>query len=91
MELAGVVSISLEMTADHGLEAFALDIRPGKTTAVEQHFLNVASEGIPVPDAEMEGFVSPEKGAFEAEWRESMVKPGEPLRHAHVIRVLRFE
>ena len=35
--------------------------------------------------------MSPQEHVFEAEGREGMVNPGEPLWHAHVIRVLRFE
>lgn len=41
VNFGGVVSISLEMTMNHSLEAFSFNIRPGKGARVEQHLLNV--------------------------------------------------
>lgn len=91
VEFGGVVSIPLDMPPYHSLKAFAFDIGPGKGARVEQHFLNIPGEGIPVPNAEMEGLVSSQEDVFEVEGRKGMVKPGQPLWHAHVIRVLSLE
>ena len=91
MDLVGVVSIPFEVTSHDGIETFSFDMRPRETARVEQHFSNVTSEDIPVPDAKMEDLVSPEEETFEAQRRESVVNPSDPLRHSHVIAILRFE
>src|ERR1700677_4270768 len=79
------------MSAYRGLEAFAIDMRARKRALVEQDFLNVSRQSIPVPNAEMEGLVAPEKQPFQVERRKCMVKPRQPLRHTHFIRVFGFE
>ena len=65
VELGRVVSIPLEMTPHHRLKPFSFDIGPGKSAGVEQRFLNVPGEGIPVPNAEMEDLVSPQEHVLE--------------------------
>lgn len=37
-----VISIPLNMTPYNRLEPFSCDVGPGKTTRIEQHFLNVS-------------------------------------------------
>ena len=91
VDLGRVVPISFEMALYHGLDPFSFDIRPGKTARVEQHFPNVSSEGIPVPDPEMEDLVPSEEETFEAQRRENMVHAGHPLGHSHVVGVFRLE
>ena len=59
VELGGIVLISFEMTPNHSLEPLSFDKGSGKSAWVEQHVLNVPSEHVPVPHAEMEELVSP--------------------------------
>ncbi len=66
MDLGRVVSISIEMTLHDGLKSLSFNIGPRKTAGVEQHFPNVPSQGVPVPDAEMEDLVPPEEETFKA-------------------------
>jgi len=61
VDLGGVVPVTLEVTPNHLFQPLSSNIRPAKTARVEQHFLNVPSEHIPVPDPEMEDLVSPRK------------------------------
>jgi len=52
-----VVAIAFEMVADHGLQRFGLDIWPGQTSTVEQHFLNVIRKTVAVPNTKMRELV----------------------------------
>jgi hypothetical protein len=61
MKLSSVVPISSKVTFHYGLEPFSFNVRPGKTTRIEQHLPNVISEGIPIPRPEMEDFVPAEE------------------------------
>jgi hypothetical protein len=79
------------MAAYRGLEAFAINMRAGKRALVEQGFLNVSRQSIPVPNAEMKGLVAPEEQSFQVERRKCMVEARQPLRHTHVISVFGFE
>ena len=73
VKFGGVVSIPLEMTPNHSPETFLFDIRPGKGARVEQHLLDVSGQGIPVPNPEMEGFVSSQEDVFGTQGRKGMV------------------
>jgi hypothetical protein len=91
VEFGGVVSIPFEMTSYYSHQPFSFDIGPGKSARVEQRFLKISGEGIPVPDAEMEWLVCAQKELFGAKGRDRVVEPRQPLWHAHVIGILRFE
>ena len=58
MELIGVVSLSLDVSPHDGLYSFSFYIRPRKATRIEKNVLDVASQNIAVPDAEMEHLMS---------------------------------
>src|SRR5882724_2191887 len=88
MDLFCVVPVTFEVTLNHGFERRPFNVRPGKTSRVEQHFPNVPSNGISVPDPKMEDLVPPEEHAFEMEGRKGMVDPGHPMGHTHVICIL---
>ncbi len=79
------------MSLHDGFEAFPFEPWPRHRSLVKQHFPNILRESIPVPDAEMEDFMPPKEEAFEAQGRENMVQARHPLRHPHIIPVLRFE
>jgi hypothetical protein len=79
------------MTPNDGLKPLSINIWSRQATGIQQHFLDISGEGISIPNAEMENFMSSQKQVFEVQGRKSMVNAGNPLRHSHVIRVLRFE
>src|SRR5689334_2404553 len=79
------------MAADDGFQPLSLKIGPGQAPRIQQSFLYISSQRVAVPNAEMEDLVSPEEKAFEMKSREPMVNACDPLRHAHVVGVFRFE
>src|SRR6185437_12763503 len=91
MEFSGVVAGSLNVVPNHCLNASALNIRAGKRAPIEQHFLEVSGQSIPIPDTEVEGLVPAKKKPMGAQRRDRVVHACEPLRHPHVIGVFRFE
>ena len=70
MNFGGVIPVSLEMTPNHGFNSVLIEVRPRKCPRVEQHFLNVPGEGIPIPNTKMVELVPPKKKAFEMQPRE---------------------
>lgn len=67
VEFGRVVTIPFNVAAHYSLEAFAFDIGSGERALVEQHLLKIPGQGIPVPDAEMEGLVSAQEQVFGAD------------------------
>src|SRR6266480_6890644 len=91
MDLCCVVPVTFEVTLHHGFEPLLFKVRPGKTSRVEQHFPDVPSNSISIPDPEMEDLVPAEEHPFETEGRKGRVDPGHPMGHSHVIRILRLK
>ncbi len=91
MDFGGVVPVSFDVTSHHRFEGIPLEVRPGKSSWVEQHFANVLGKEIPVPDPEMGKFVSAEKQSLQVERREDMVDAGCPLGHTVVVYVFRLD
>ena len=63
VDFGGVVPVSPEVPPHHGLEPVRFKVRPGKRSWVQEHFLNVPGEGVPVPESEMVELVPPEEKA----------------------------
>src|SRR5487761_50418 len=91
MDLGGVIPIPLEMPLHDGLNPFALDIRSGEAARIEQYFLHVGGQPVPIPYSEMRDLVPPQEEPFEPESTESMIDTRQPLGHSHVVCVLRLE
>src|SRR6266478_1285495 len=79
------------MAVDDGLQTVPFNIGPAQTQRVKQHFPNVSSESIAVPGSEMENLVPSEEQPLELEGGNGMIYLGHPLRHSHVIRILRLK
>src|SRR5262245_53796357 len=79
------------MSMDDGFQSLSLQIGPGQTARIQQHLLNISSQGIAVPKPEVEDFMPAKKKALQVERRERMVNTRNPMWHAHVIGVFRFE
>lgn len=91
MDFGSVVSIALQVAPNHFLQPLSLNIWPAKTARVQEHFPNISSECISVPDPEMEDLVSSEEEMFEMKSGKGTVYLGHPLRHSHVVGILRFK
>ena len=91
VDLAGVVSIALQMTPHDCLDPFSFDVLPGEATRIEQNLLNIAGKRITIPHAEMKRLVPSQKETFKMKRRKRMVDAGQPLRHADVVGVFGLE
>src|SRR5438876_3119716 len=87
MNLARVVSITLEVTPDDRLESGAIEVRSAARSRVEKHLPNVTGQRVPVPNPEMAELVPSEKPPLEMQGGKATVQPGQPPRHAVVIGV----
>src|SRR6267154_3409281 len=64
VDLEGVVSVALDVSLNNSLNPLRLEIGPGKTPRIQEHFSNIAGQGIPVPHAKVMKFVPAEEQAF---------------------------
>src|SRR5688572_1990935 len=91
VDLSRVVPVSLEVPVYDPFERVAIDIRPGESAGIQQHLADVAGQRVAVPQPEMVELVPPEKEAFDVQARKRAVDPGQPLRHAVVVGIVRLE
>ena len=91
MDFCGVVSVSLDVAPNDALDSIPFEVWTGKCPRIEQHFLNVLREGIPVPDAEMVELVPTKEKSLKMQWREEVIDPSHPLWHPVVVGVFRLE
>src|ERR1019366_754887 len=91
MNLGSVVAVSLEMALHHGFNGAALDIGSRKSAWIEKDLLDVGSERVSVPDAEVTEFMSAQKKPFQMKPRQSMIDACQPLRHSIVVCVFCLE
>src|SRR5271156_879505 len=91
VNLVRVIPVAFQVALNHVLQSLPFNVWSAQTAWVEQHLPNIPGKGVAVPDPEMERFVPSQEQAFEVKGRERVVYPGYPLRHSHVIRVLRLE
>src|SRR5262249_19906513 len=73
------------------LHRLPLDIRTCEGLRIQQDFPDIVCERVAIPYPKMKQLVSSKKETLHVKRREEMIEPGKPLRHAGVVRVLRFE
>src|SRR5580704_2575190 len=91
MDLAGMVLALLHVAVHHGLDRGALQVRPGKRSRVEQHFLHVLGESVAVPNTKMIILVPAQEETLHVEGRKTMIELGHRRAHAVVEFVFRLE
>jgi hypothetical protein len=78
--------------APHGvLETISFQVRPGKSSSVQQHLPDVFGESIAIPDPKMGELVPAKKEPFQVQRREHMIDSSDPLGHPVVIRIFCFD
>src|SRR5262245_57980020 len=87
VDLAGVISVSLEVSSYDSLELVTIEVRPGKRSRVQEYFLYVIGEYIAVPDPEVTELVSAKEEAFEAKMMKPVVKACQPLGHSVIVGI----
>src|ERR1700722_4310571 len=58
---------------------------------IQQHFADVICKLVAVPDSKVKDFMAAQPETLEVKRREQVVDLGDPLRHAVIIGVFRFE
>src|SRR5271157_7681 len=91
VNLSGVVAVALQVAAHYGFQPLAVQVWPGKSARVKEHFLNVSGEPVPVPNPEMVILVTAEEKTLQMKRGERMVNLCHPLWHAVVISIFRLE
>src|SRR5262245_56577842 len=79
------------MPANHRFDVGPVQKGSTKCAGVQQNFLQITAELVPVINPEVMKFVVAQKQVSQAERCEGMVCTREPLRHAHVVRILCLE
>src|SRR5436853_291515 len=85
-----VVAVTLNVTSHHFLKRGSLQVRAAESFGVEQHFLYISRERVPIPDTEMVELVSSEENLLWVEGRKQAVDWRSPLRHAVVVGIFRL-
>jgi len=91
MDFRGVVPISFKVAAHDALDSIPFEVWTGKCSWIEQHFLKVFGEDIPVPDPEMVELMPTKEKSLKMQWREEVIDPSHPLWHPVVVGVFRLE
>jgi hypothetical protein len=90
MDLAGVISLSSEMSLHDSFHRPSLDVRPGKGPLIQEQVPNVTGETLSIPDSIMVKLMPPEKQSLQMNGGQSMVYAGQPLGHSIIVGVFRL-
>src|SRR5690349_12928667 len=79
------------MSFNNAFHRMAPQPRARKRSGIEQHFADVCSQLIAVPNAEMAELVTSEKEPLEVKRRKGVIDIRQPLRHSVVVGILCLE
>src|SRR3989442_13594140 len=83
--------MTLNVTCDDLFQPGPIQVWSIPGHRIEKDLLQVLGQFIPVPDAEVIKLMPTEKQALEVQRGENVVQPCQPVGHAMIICVLRFE